>query len=151
MLYYIQALNVCVSLFCVDSILGSKCWVWATLIGLHPLAINNCSNHLLWNYPAKFNETRFFFLDFFLVFDFCRFCVIIRFFHTRHNGQWPLTSKDFLSQILSITFIYLMKLDKLVLLVTSTNHPTFVLYLDVIKLFVSVKFWKICITKKIHV
>ena len=31
----------------------------------------------------------------FLAFDFCRFCVIIRFFHPRHNGQWPPTSKDF--------------------------------------------------------
>ena len=29
------------------------------------------------------------------------------FFHPRHNGQWPPTSKDFLSQILSITFIFL--------------------------------------------
>ena len=44
---------------------------------------------------------------FFLAFDFCRFCVVIRFFHPRHNGQWPPTSKDFLSQILSITFIFL--------------------------------------------
>ena len=23
-----------------------------------------------------------------LAFDFCRFCVVIRFFHPRHNGQW---------------------------------------------------------------
>ena len=30
-------------------------------------------------------------------------------FHPRHNGQWPSTSKDFLSQILSITFIFLSK------------------------------------------
>ena len=30
----------------------------------------------------------------FLSFDFCRFCVVIRFFHPRHNGQWPPTSKD---------------------------------------------------------
>ena len=29
-----------------------------------------------------------------LAFDFCRFCVVIRFFHPRHNGQWPLTSTD---------------------------------------------------------
>ena len=36
----------------------------------------------------------------------CRFCVVIRFFHPRHNGQWPPTSKDFLSQIVSITFIW---------------------------------------------
>ena len=34
----------------------------------------------------------------------CRFCVVIRFFHPRHNGQWPPTSKDFQSQIVSITF-----------------------------------------------
>ena len=27
------------------------------------------------------------------------------FFHPRHNGQWTLTSKDFVSQILSSTFI----------------------------------------------
>ena len=43
----------------------------------------------------------------FLAFDFCRFCVVIRFYHPGHNGQWPPTSKDFLSQILSITFIFL--------------------------------------------
>ena len=36
--------------------------------------------------------------------DFCRFCVLIRFFHPRHNGQWPPTSKDLLSQMLSIYF-----------------------------------------------
>ena len=34
-------------------------------------------------------------LIFFLAFDFCRFCVIIRLFHPRHNGQWPPTSKGF--------------------------------------------------------
>ena len=28
------------------------------------------------------------------------------FFHPRHNAQWPPTSKDFLSQILSITFYF---------------------------------------------
>ena len=37
----------------------------------------------------------------FLAFDFCRFCVVIQFFHPRHNGQCRM---DFLSQILSITF-----------------------------------------------
>ena len=40
----------------------------------------------------------FIFLNF-LSFDYCRFCVVIRLFHLRHNGQWPPTSKDFLSQI----------------------------------------------------
>ena len=29
------------------------------------------------------------FLNFFLEFDFCRFSVVIWFFHPRHNGQWP--------------------------------------------------------------
>ena len=41
-----------------------------------------------------------------LAFDFCRFCVVIRFSHHRHNGQW--SPRIFLSQILSITlFSYL--------------------------------------------
>ena len=45
-----------------------------------------------------FNSTLFLFCLFFvcfLAFDICRFCVVIRFFHPRHNGQWPPTSKDF--------------------------------------------------------
>ena len=41
-----------------------------------------------------------------LAFDFCRFCVVIRFFIPGHNDQWPPNSKDFLSQTLSITFIF---------------------------------------------
>ena len=40
----------------------------------------------------------------FLAFAFCRFCKVICFFHPSHNGLWPPTLKDFLSQILSITF-----------------------------------------------
>jgi len=38
----------------------------------------------------------------FLAFDFCQFCVLNWFFHPHHNSQWPLTSKNFLSQIVSI-------------------------------------------------
>ena len=45
-------------------------------------------------------------LFFFKLSTFCRFCVAIR-FHPRHNGQWPPTSKDFLSQILSIFPLFL--------------------------------------------
>ena len=33
-----------------------------------------------------------------------RYCVVFRFVHPRHNGQWLPTSKGFPSQILSITF-----------------------------------------------
>ena len=40
----------------------------------------------------------------FLAFDFCRFCVVIRFFYPHHNGQWPPTSKDFLPDF--IHYIY---------------------------------------------
>ena len=58
------------------------------------------------------NILRIFFIIIFIIIIlffiyFFRFCVVIRFFHPRHNGQWPPTSKDFLSQILSIAFIFL--------------------------------------------
>ena len=33
------------------------------------------------------NSNELFTCSFFLAFDFCRFCVVIRFFHPRHNGQ----------------------------------------------------------------
>ena len=54
----------------------------------------------------KGRQTDFYFI-YFLSFYFCRFCLVIRYFHPCHNSQWPPTSKDFLSQILSITFIFL--------------------------------------------
>ena len=47
----------------------------------------------------------FVFFSCFLESDFCRFCVAIRFFHPRHNGQWPSTSKDFHPDF--IHYIYL--------------------------------------------
>ena len=43
----------------------------------------------------------FYFFSFRLV----RFCVVTQFFHPLHNGQWY--RRNFLSQILSITFIFL--------------------------------------------
>ena len=47
-----------------------------------------------------------------LAFDFGRFCVVNGVFHPRHNGQWPPTSKNFLSQIVSITFFSILILQK---------------------------------------
>ena len=42
------------------------------------------------------NSNQFFLHQiFFLAFDFFRFCVVFRFFHPCHNGQWPPTLKDF--------------------------------------------------------
>ena len=35
----------------------------------------------------------------FLAFDFCQFCIVIRFFHPRHNGQWPFSVPDFIHYI----------------------------------------------------
>ena len=53
------------------------------------------------------------FLFCFLAFDFCRFYVVIRFFHPRHNSKWTPTSKGFLYQILSITlFSYLYSWER---------------------------------------
>ena len=40
-------------------------------------------------------QFRRFYLWGYLAFDFSWFCVVIRFFHPRQNGQWPPTSKDF--------------------------------------------------------
>ena len=70
-----------------------------------------CTCKVIYLYPGvyiRFDVSFFFvFFLFFLAFDFFRFCVVILFFHPRHNGQWPPTTKDFLSQIVSITFIIL--------------------------------------------
>ena len=49
---------------------------------------------------------------FFLAFDFCRFCVVIRFFHPRHNGQWPPTSKDFYTRSYPLHYFLLLILEK---------------------------------------
>ena len=40
----------------------------------------------------------------FLAFHFCRFCSVIRFFHPRHNGQWPPTLKDFYPRFYALHF-----------------------------------------------
>ena len=63
-------------------------------------------------YPLnKLNPTDFF--GFFLAFNFCRFCVIIRFFHPRHNSQWPPTSKDFYPRFYPLYFLsYLYSLER---------------------------------------
>ena len=47
---------------------------------------------LLFVYLYIFHVAYFynFFYIFCLAFDFCRFCVVIRFFHPRHNGQFPI-------------------------------------------------------------
>ena len=49
--------------------------------------------------------------DSILIFLSVRLLSVLRghsFFHLRHNGHLPLTSKDFLSQILSITLFFFL-------------------------------------------
>ena len=48
----------------------------------------------------------------FLAFDFCRFCVIIRFFHPRHNGQWYPTSKDFYTRSYPFHYFLILLIEK---------------------------------------
>ena len=48
----------------------------------------------------------------FLAFDFCRFCVVIRFFHPRNNGQWPPTWKDFYTRSCPLHYFLILILEK---------------------------------------
>ena len=83
-------------------------WLWPTKVLLqfrHTPLLCLCTYLLWWTSNKNFKlEALFYFI---LTFDFCRFHMVIHFFPPCHNGQWPPTSKDFLSQILSITFIFL--------------------------------------------
>ena len=47
-----------------------------------------------------------------LAFDFCRFCVVIRFFYPRHNCQWPPTSKDFYTRSYPLHYFLILILGK---------------------------------------
>ena len=41
-----------------------------------------------------------------------RFCVVIWFFHPRHNGQWPPTSKDFYTRSYPLHYFLILILEK---------------------------------------
>ena len=49
---------------------------------------------------------------FFLAFDFCRFCVVIRVFHPLHNGQWPPTLKNFCTRSYPLHYFLILILEK---------------------------------------
>ena len=42
----------------------------------------------------------------------CRFCVVIRFVHPRHNGQWPPISKDFYTRSYPLHYFLILILEK---------------------------------------
>ena len=52
------------------------------------------------------------FYFFIFAFDFCRFYVVIRFFHPCHNGQWPPTSKDFYTRSYPLHYFHILILEK---------------------------------------
>ena len=54
----------------------------------------------------------YFLFLFLLAFDFCRFCVVIRFFHPGHNGQWPPTSKDIYTRSYPLHCFLILFLEK---------------------------------------
>ena len=62
----------------------------------------------------KVSVLLFLFLFFccFLAFDFRRFCVVIRFFHPRHNGQRPPTSKDFYTRSYPLHYFLILICEK---------------------------------------
>ena len=57
-------------------------------VSIASVCVNNISNE-----ACRIKQTKLSFCKvlnvqrYFLAFDFCRFCVVIRFFHPRHNGQ----------------------------------------------------------------
>ena len=51
-------------------------------------------------------------VTFFLAFDFCRFCVVIQFFHPRHNSQWPPSLKDFYPRFSTFQYFLILILEK---------------------------------------
>jgi len=57
-----------------------------------------------WDISVQF---KYFYFSFFIAFDFLSVLCGHSFFHPCHNGQWPPTLKDFLSQILPNAFIFL--------------------------------------------
>ena len=56
-------------------------------------------------------QNKLFFFSFF-VFDFCRFCVVNRLFHPRHNGQSPPTSKYFYTRFYPLHYFRILILLK---------------------------------------
>ena len=78
-------------------------WPWNTII-----EYNVISNYYFIS-NIFFSLTSFFF---FLAFDFCRLCMVIRFFHPRHNGQWPPTLKDFYARSYPLHYFLILILEK---------------------------------------
>ena len=65
-------------------------------------------HHLIYAIALVFIQVSSSFCFCFWTFDFGRFCVVIRFFLPRHNGQWPPTSKDFYTRSYSLHYFLIL-------------------------------------------
>ena len=77
---------------------------------MHGVCLNN--NQTKYTYYKHTPQDAIWSILFFVAFAFCRFCVVIRFFHPHHNGQWPPTSKDFYPIFYSLHYFPILILEK---------------------------------------
>ena len=70
-----------------------------------------CDKEYLHVHLFKYTSVQICF-GFCLAFDFCRFCVVIRFFHPRHNGQWPTILKDFYTRYYPLHYFLILIPEK---------------------------------------
>ena len=82
-----------------------KTWCIKSALLKRKLMYDNMGNGLQVIYLICFSITGF--LKYFFSLRHLSVLRLHSFFHPRHKGQWPPTSKDFLCQILFITFIFL--------------------------------------------
>ena len=98
-------------MFTTNCNIGHVNWMFRSAISWHVLDLHNSVigyTHLVKDIYQCVMASKWYtsFLGFFSV----RLLSVLRGhsgFDPRHNGQWPPTSKDLLSQILTITFIFL--------------------------------------------
>ena len=66
-----------------------------------------------------------YFFYFFYAFDFCRSPVVIRFYHSRHNGQWPPTLDSKLYPLHSFSYLNSSERASISLLMLSAKQENY--------------------------
>ena len=88
---FFGAFSMWVYLICLKDFIDKKYSLWLYYIEIKVSYVINKKIKDN-NYDIKLNTVfSSGFFGFFLAFNFCRVYVAIRFFHPRHNGQWPPT------------------------------------------------------------
>ena len=81
--------------------------------GYDVLSVQHCTHYQLFVKIRHDIIQLFHSILFFLSFNFFfQLCVVIRFFHPRHNGQWPRTSKDFYTRSYPLHYLLVLILEK---------------------------------------